>query len=133
MQQRLRWTRKYICDLANWMWRAPLIAIGAAAIFVVLIMIFIPCPERKIRLSGMALQLIGVVLVGIGLRDTRQAFDDQPTTWGRIKGFWSKRPKFGPQHHAFQPAGGSLVPSIGEPRMMTRARTHKSGSVNAAR
>jgi len=68
----------------------------------------------------MFLQLIGVILVGIGLRDTRQAFNDLPTTLGAIKQWWFGRPRFRPQHHVIQAAAGSFATSFGA------ARTHVS-------
>src|ERR1019366_5150921 len=98
--QRLRWVAKYISDLVAWFRTQPLIAIFAAITIVALLsLVFSSCFEREIRLSGMGLQLLGVFLVGFGLRDTRRAFEDQPTTWEAIKLWWSGRPSFGPQHH----------------------------------
>jgi hypothetical protein len=41
----------------------------------------------------MGLQLIGVVLLAVGLRDTRRAFEDQPTIWQGIKQWWAGRPR----------------------------------------
>lgn len=81
-----------------------------------MIFILLSCVERQIRISGMALQLIGVFLVGVGLRDTRQAFDDQPTTFGAIKQWWSGRPKFGPRNHILSAEGASFGVSFGSAR-----------------
>jgi hypothetical protein len=86
----------------------PLIVALAAVLVVFLFFAFGSCLEREIRLSGMALQLLGVMLVAVGLRDTRRAFDNEPTTWQAIKEWWLGRPKFGPQHHILAAAGGSL-------------------------
>jgi hypothetical protein len=98
--QRLRRVAKYISDLVAWFSTQPLIAIFAAIMIVALVfVVFRSCLEQQIRLSGMGLQLLGVILVGVGLRDTRRAFEDQPTTWEAIKLLWSGRPSFGPQHY----------------------------------
>lgn len=102
------WARKYLSDLITWLRRGPLIAAAVAAIFVLAIFIGISCFERQIRISGMALQLMGVILVAVGLRDTRQAFDDLPTTLGAIKAWWAGRPRFGPQHHVLHAEGASF-------------------------
>jgi hypothetical protein len=116
--QRLRWVTKYISDLVTWFGRTqPFIAILAAIILVALLcIVFASCLERQIRLSGMGLQLLGVVLVGVGLRDTRRAFEDQPTTWQAIKRWWSGRPPFGPQHHVLHAAGIAAGTSFGSSR-----------------
>ena len=81
--QMLRRIPRYISDLGAWLWRArPLVwIIVSIIVFLVLGVLFSSCLEHSVRLSGMGLQLVGVVLVGIGLRDTRRAFVDQPTTW----------------------------------------------------
>jgi hypothetical protein len=102
--QRVRWVTKYIFDLITWFRRTqPLIAILAAVVLVaVLCILSASCLERQIRFSGWGLQLLGVILAGVALRDTRLAFDDQPTTWQAIKRWWSGRPPFGPQHHVLQ-------------------------------
>jgi hypothetical protein len=111
--QRLRWVTKYISDLITWFRRTqPLIAILAAIVLVALLcIVFVSCLERQIRFSGMGLQLLGIILTGVALRDTRRAFEDQPTTWEAIKRWWSGRPPFGPQHHILQAEAGLMVVS----------------------
>jgi hypothetical protein len=56
----------------------------------------------------MGLQLVGVVLVGIGLRDTRQSFVDQPTTWQGIIQWWVGRPSFRPRNITLEAKGVAL-------------------------
>ena len=102
------WARRYLSELITWLRRGPLIAAVIAAIFVLVIFMGISCLERQIRISGMALQLMGVILVAVGLRDTRQAFDDLPTTLGAIKAWRSGRLRFGPQHHVLHAEGASF-------------------------
>ena len=122
----LRWVAKYISDLVAWLKTAPLIAIFASVIVVTLCIVFVPCLERKIRFSGWGLQLLGVVVAGIGLRDTRRAFEDQPTTWEAIKLFFSKRPTFGPKNYGLQPTGVAVGISIGSPRLRVSAGPNPS-------
>jgi hypothetical protein len=115
--QRIRWSGRYILDHAKWLWRTqPLIAFLAAVVVVFFWSTLLACLERQIRLSGMSLQLLGVALVAIGLRDTRRAFEDQPTTWEGIKRWWSRRPKFGPRHHVVAVGAGSIGLSGGSAR-----------------
>jgi hypothetical protein len=45
----------------------PLLILVLAPVVVTLPFFFADCTERKIRLDGMALQLLGVVVVAIGL------------------------------------------------------------------
>jgi hypothetical protein len=97
--QQLRRAPKYISDLGVWLWRTrPLVWILMAIAVVLIVGVLAPsCLERYIRISGTGLQLVGVILLGVGLRDTRRAFDDQPTTWQGFKQWWSGRPRFRPQ------------------------------------
>jgi hypothetical protein len=81
----VRWLRslgRYASDLAQWLWRTqPLLAVLAAICVSSFVwIVFSSCLERRVRLVGMALQLLGVILVAVGLRDTRRAFEDQPTS-----------------------------------------------------
>jgi hypothetical protein len=96
--QQLKRIPRYIAHLIKWLWvTQPLIALCAVmAITIVVAVISSDCLERAIRLSGMALQLAGVIIAAIGLRDTRRAFEDQPTTWEGIKQWWAGRPRFTP-------------------------------------
>jgi hypothetical protein len=91
--------RRYIFDLAQWLWKTqPLLALLAATVASSLVWIaFSSCLERRVRLVGMTLQLLGVILVAVGLRDTRRAFNDQPTTWQAIRQWWWGRPRFAPK------------------------------------
>lgn len=116
--QHLRWVPKYISDLTDWLKTAPLIASFAALVIVVMCILFVPCEERKIRVAGWLLQLLGVIVTGIGLRDTRRAFDDQPTTWQTIKQFFSRRPHFGPPNaQIIQITGVAAATAIGSARL----------------
>jgi len=124
-----RWfgsVRQYAFELFAWLRRGPLVALVAVTTFVFLIFFFVPCVERQIRISGMVLQLAGVILVGVGLRDTRQAFDDQPTTLGAIKQWWSGRPRFGPKHTVVAAAGVSVGAFSGSARMRVGAGPNTS-------
>jgi len=80
----------------------------AAVLLIGVAFVLAACLERQIRFSGMLLELLGLLIVVIGLRDTRRAFDDQPTTWESIKLWWAGRPRFGPQHDVVAVAAGSL-------------------------
>jgi hypothetical protein len=98
---------RYISNIGSWLWKTRPLVWVLAAIAVVLVFgfIFSSCFERYVRFSGMALQLIGVMLIGIGLMDTRRAFEDQPTTWESIKQWWMGRPRFKPRHIKLEAAG----------------------------
>lgn len=106
----IRRAAKYIFNVGVWLWRTrPLVWIFAAVIVVlVLTLLTSSCLERYVRLSGMSLQLLGVILAGVGLRDTRRAFEDQPTTWESIKQWWTGRPRFGPQHNVLAASATAL-------------------------
>ena len=109
--QQVKRTTTYVSDLGAWLWRTrPLIWVLVALIVVFVLWFLISsCLERYVRVSGMGLQLIGVILVIIGLRDTRRAFEDQPTTWEGIKQWWTDRPKFPLQHVALDAQGVAVV------------------------
>lgn len=106
------WAAKFARDLAKWIWSAPIVIALAAALLVVssVVILAAACLERQFRLSGMVLQLLGVLVVAVGLRDTRRAFSDLPTTWKSIKQFWARRPRFGP-HNRIVGASGIVVGS----------------------
>jgi hypothetical protein len=74
----------------------------------------------------MGLQLIGVILVSIGLWDTRRAFEDQPTTWEGIKQWWTDRPKFPPQHVALEARGIATAAAGASARMRVTAGPNAS-------
>lgn len=118
--QQVRRVPKYIFDLVAWLWRTRLLVWVLMAIVVVLVLgvLISSCLERYVRVSGMGLQLIGVIVVGIGLRDTRRAFEDQPTTWEGIKQWWAGRPRFRPRHITLEARGVA----IGVAGMSARAR-----------
>ena len=105
----LKRTARYISNVALWLYKAkPLIAILLGSVVVVLFVAFASCLERQLRLSGMGLQLLGVSLVAFGLWETRQAFEDQPTIFGKIKHWWSRRPTFSPTTQILQAGGAAL-------------------------
>jgi hypothetical protein len=112
--QQFKRATKYISDLSAWLWRTrPLVWVVVAIIILFVLWCLISsCLERYIRFSGTGLQLIGVILVGIGLWDTRRAFEDQPTTWEDITQWWKNRPKFPRQHVALE-AHGMAVATAG--------------------
>jgi hypothetical protein len=118
--QQIRRTPKYISDLGAWLWRTrPLVWVLVAIVVVLVLGVLISsCLERYVRVSGMGLQLIGVILVGIGLWDTRRAFEDQPTTWEGIKQWWAGRPRFRPRHITLEAMGAAM----GVAGMSARAR-----------
>jgi hypothetical protein len=70
----------------------PLLSLVLAPVVVTLPFFFADCTESKIRLDGMALQLLGVVVVAIGLNDTRRAFNALPTVWQRLRSAWARHP-----------------------------------------
>src|SRR6266436_8423317 len=89
VRQWLRRAAKYITDFSRWLLASQYVVVVLVALVVVaLFVIFSSCLERQIRLSGMGVQLVGVFIVVLGLRDTRRAFEDQPTTWQSIKQWW---------------------------------------------
>lgn len=108
--QQIRRAPKYISDLGAWLWRTrPLVWVLVAIVVVLVLGVLISsCLERYVRFSGMGLQLIGVILVGIGLWDTRRAFEDQPTAWEGIKQWWAGRPRFRPRHITLEASGALL-------------------------
>jgi hypothetical protein len=103
----LTFIKRYVSDVGRWLWSTqPLLALFAAVVVSSLVWIALSsCLERRIRLVGATLQLLGVILVAFGLRDTRRAFEDQPTTWQAIKQWWSGRPRFGPRNIVLAAAG----------------------------
>jgi hypothetical protein len=114
----LKRTARYISNVALWLYKAkPLIAMLSGIVVVVLFVAFASCLERQLRLSGMGLQLLGVSLVAFGLWETRQAFEDQPTIFGKINHWWSRRPTFGPTNITIEAAGASFGMSFGSARM----------------
>jgi hypothetical protein len=117
--RQIRRVPKYLSDLVAWLWRTrPLVWVLVAIIFVsVLGFLISSCLERYVRISGMSLQLVGVILAGVGLWDTRRAFEDQPTTWEGIKRWWMGRPRFTPQHQVL--AASSIA--AGDAIMSARA------------
>ncbi|WP_271573087.1 hypothetical protein [Bradyrhizobium sp. CCBAU 11361] len=117
--QALRNAANYLSKLTVWLFSArPLVAIVAAIAVVVLASILATsCHERQIRFSGMVLQLVGVGLVAVGLRDTRKAFEDQPTIWGWVTLFLSRRPSWRPTNQVIQAEGISASVSFGSARI----------------
>jgi hypothetical protein len=93
----------------------------AAALLSLFLFLFFDCAERQIRLSGMMLQLLGVLTLLIGLRDTRNVFADQPTAWEAIKQWWHGRPRFGPQGVTVNVEAAQFVLSPGRVRMSVTA------------
>jgi hypothetical protein len=79
------------------------------------------CLERQVRIAGVALELLGVLTVALGIRDTRRAFDDSPTMWQAIKQRWDGRPRFGPKNVVLAAEGASFGTSFGSARLTVRA------------
>ena len=102
---------KYMSNISGWLLQTRPLVWVLATIFVVLMLgfIFSPCFERHVRFSGMTLQLVGVMLIAVGLRDTRRAFEDQPTTWESVKTWWRGRPRFTPRHIKLEARGGAYA------------------------
>jgi hypothetical protein len=126
--ERLKRTPKYISDIGIWLGGTRplvwiLVAVGAVWVAFVLAS---SCMEQHIRWSGMALQLVGVLLVGVGLIDTRRAFEDQPTTWQGIKQWWAGRPRLNPNNVALEARGMVIGASFGS------ARARMSAGPNAS-
>lgn len=110
-------TARFIKQVVRWLCTPPIIAILASLLVVIATFSVSACLERSIRLSGMCLQLLGVVLTGCGLRDTRRAFEDQPTLMGHLRNWRAKRPRFAREHHELQTEGVSLSVSVGSARL----------------
>jgi hypothetical protein len=126
--QQVKRTTTYASDLGAWLWRTRPLIWALVAIIVVFVLWFLifSCLERYVRVSGMGLQLIGVILVSIGLRDTRRAFEDQPTTWEGIKQWWTDRPKFPLHHVAFEARGVAVAAAVASARMRVTAGPNAS-------
>jgi hypothetical protein len=108
---------KYVCRVIAWLLSFQVFQVLVAAIVLTsLSLLFVHCVERKIRLLGMALQLLGAVTVIVSLWGTQRAFEDL-LPWKRLKQFWSERPRFSPQHRVLSAAGMSLGISGGGARM----------------
>ncbi len=71
-------------------------------------------------------ELIGVILVSIGLWDTRRAFEDQPTTWEGIRQWWTDRPKFPPQHVVLEARSMAVATAGASARMRVTAGPNAS-------
>jgi len=69
----------------------------------------------------MGLQLIGVILIGVGLRDTRRAFNDQPTTLQAIRQWWAGRPRLSPKHVALEARALAIATAAGSARASVSA------------
>jgi hypothetical protein len=119
---------KYVSDLGAWLWRTrPLVWVLVAIIIVFVLWFLISsCLERYVRVSGMGLQLIGVILVSIGLWDTRRAFEDQPTTWEGIRQWWTDRPKFSPHRVALEARSMAVATAGASARMRVTAGPNAS-------
>lgn len=105
---------KYVSELAFWLCNTRPFIWGLLTIALVSLLWVLSssCLERSIRFGGMGLQLVGVLLVAVGLRDTRQAFEDQPTTWQAIKQWFAGRPRFRPLRTVFAVANMTLGSDI---------------------
>jgi hypothetical protein len=91
----------------------PLLLAMAALAVILLAFFYFSCLEQRFRLVGMFLQLLGVVIVALGLNDTRRAFNDLPTIWQRIREAWGARPSW-PRPRTFGEACSSprhLIPN----------------------
>jgi hypothetical protein len=108
---KLKFLPRYIRELYGWLLDAePLLALLASFVVVSTVWVSVAgCIERQVRFTGIALQLFGVILVVIGLRDTRRTFDELPTTLQAIRNFWSQRPRLGPRNVTIHAESASLV------------------------
>jgi hypothetical protein len=89
---------RYVPALIRWV-APPRVALLPLFVIVLAGLFFwMPFPlERKLRLSGMILQLGGVLLTGIDLHQKGTVFEDIPTLWQRAKKWWEGRPRFWPR------------------------------------
>lgn len=118
VSQRLGQVRRYCADIARWFWTPPVtLSFGATALVVLACFFLVSCFERQVRLSGIILQLFGVAVAAIGLRDTRRAFNDEPTAWQSIRQWWTGRPRFGPRGFVLHAEAASISFSGGSARI----------------
>ena len=125
--------RRYLVAVFWWILDTPpLLAIGAAVLIISVVWLVLSgCLERQIRFVGGILQLLGVILVAVGLRDTRRAFNDQPTTWQAITQWWSGRPRLAAKHIALEAGAAAFGMSSMSARMRSqRWAKYASGKTN---
>jgi hypothetical protein len=91
-----------------WLWAFPVVRISVAVIVLTgLAFLFVHCIERKIRIWGMALQLLGAITVIVSLWGTQSTFKDL-LPLKRLRRSWRERPRFAPQSRVLSAAGMSI-------------------------
>jgi hypothetical protein len=105
----------WVPALMNWAWdgRRFWLPIFAPIILWVLVSSFIKCCEQQVRLTGMLLQLLGVVTVALRLRAAQRQFP-----WQAVTEWLKRRPRFGVTHQIL--SAGTV--SIGVGTMRARMR-----------
>jgi hypothetical protein len=78
------------------------------------------CLERAIRLTGMVLQLFGVITVAMRLRAAQGQFH-LPTTWVSVKAWLESFPQFRPQHRVLTMSAVEAGDSFGSARARVSA------------
>jgi hypothetical protein len=107
----------YVFRMISWLWSIPVVQVFvAAAVFSSLSFLFSNCVERKIRICGMVLQLLGAGTVIFSLLGAQRAFEDL-LPLKRLRQLWSKRPRFSEQPRVISAAGLSAGVSGGGARM----------------
>ena len=103
--KRLLW---WLPATVQWVWEVnrywmPFIM---AVVICVLLRVVWPCPmEREVRVTGMVLQLLGVITIVLRLRAAQRQFPEQT-----LKRWWQRRPRFRTRNTVISAAGA--MPSM---------------------
>ncbi len=83
----------YLKRIATWLWQGMHLASGPlVSIVPPLFVAWLWPTELAFRGLGFALQVLGVWIVWIGIRGTREHFE-VPGSWAQTKAWWSNRPR----------------------------------------
>ncbi len=108
---RLLW---WMAATARWVWEVnrywmPFLV---AVVICVLVAVVWPCPvEREVRLTGMVLQLLGVITIVLRLRAAQRQFPEQT-----LKRWWQRRPRFRVRNTVISAAGSAISMATGRAR-----------------
>lgn len=106
-QQRDLWAN-WVVRFWDWLWVEPEItrALLATVLALALALSLPSCWEARIRFTGMVLELLGVFVVALGLRHTRELFE-QPTLLKSIRGWLREFPPL--RRHVRLVAGAARI------------------------
>jgi hypothetical protein len=100
--KRLFW---WLLVIVRWLWEGKRFWLPVLAPVLVwaLVVAVTPCVERQVRLTGMLLQLLGVITIAMRLRATQRQFPGQT-----LARWFQRRPRFRVQNTITGAAGASL-------------------------